>query len=105
MDIFHLAPPHKMKGKDSKPFNTFFPPSFFYWNESDFFFLAHYHSLIRKSSLQDEIKPTHPSITKLQHVSVLQSPLSYRAIHIISQTHLQVRPMSDYQVQWISHGI
>lgn len=35
MDIFHLAPPHKMKGKDSKPFNTFF----FYWNESVFFFL------------------------------------------------------------------
>lgn len=24
MDIFHLAPPHKMKGRDSKPFNTFF---------------------------------------------------------------------------------
>lgn len=37
MDIFHLAPPHKMKGKDSKPFNTFFPS--FYWNESDFFLL------------------------------------------------------------------
>lgn len=27
MDIFHLAPPHKMKGKDSKNLST--PPSFF----------------------------------------------------------------------------
>lgn len=24
MDIFHLAPPHEMKEKDSTPFNTFF---------------------------------------------------------------------------------
>ena len=51
MDIFHLALAHKMKGRDSKPFNTFslFFPFLLKWEW--FFFLAHYHSLIRRSSV------------------------------------------------------
>lgn len=63
MDIFHLAPPHKMKGKDSKTFQHFsFSFSFFFTEMRVIFFLAHYHTLIRRSSLWDEIKPPHLSM-------------------------------------------
>lgn len=47
MDIFHLAPLHKMKGKNSKTFQHFL----FFSEMRVISFLAHYHSLIRKSSL------------------------------------------------------
>lgn len=67
MDTLHLAPPQKMKGKDSKPL------FFFNWNDSEFF-LAHYHSLIRSSrcKMRSSHSPLYMlvQLTKLQHVTV-----------------------------------